>query len=58
MINYANFDWGGSPSFFVQAATYEIFNNNIYQKYFSVNENDIVVDIGSSVGPFTYSILL
>lgn len=36
---------------------YEIFENRCYEKYFEVEENDLVVDIGASVGPFTYSIL-
>lgn len=35
----------------------EIFTNHCYEKYFEVSEGDIVVDIGASVGPFTYSIL-
>jgi FkbM family methyltransferase len=35
----------------------EIFTNFRYEKYFGVEQGDIVVDIGASVGPFTYSIL-
>jgi len=35
----------------------EIFENKIYEKNFCVEENDIVLDIGASIGPFTYSIL-
>lgn len=35
----------------------EIFVRKIYEKYFKVEPNDIVVDIGASLGPFTYSIL-
>lgn len=35
----------------------EIFTDACYEKYFEVEQNDIVVDIGASVGPFTYSIL-
>lgn len=35
----------------------EIFERNCYEQFFSVEENDIVLDIGASVGPFTYSIL-
>lgn len=34
----------------------EIFTDRCYEKYFGVEENDIVVDIGGSVGPFTFSI--
>ena len=35
----------------------EIFTDSCYEKYFEVEEGDIVVDIGASVGPFTFSIL-
>lgn len=35
----------------------EIFEDKIYEKYFEVEPNDIVLDIGASLGPFTYSIL-
>ena len=35
----------------------EIYVDNCYEKFFEVNEGDIVLDIGASVGPFTYSIL-
>lgn len=35
----------------------EIFIDKIYERYSQVQEGDIVLDIGASVGPFTYSIL-
>jgi FkbM family methyltransferase len=35
----------------------EIFIDNLYEKIFQVKKGDIVVDIGASTGPFTYSIL-
>ena len=35
----------------------EIFTDRCYEKYFEVESGDIVVDIGASVGPFTFSIL-
>jgi autotransporter strand-loop-strand O-heptosyltransferase len=59
----SDFDWGWMntdmlhASFHKRAITEEIFDNNIYEKYFEVNEGDLVVDIGSSIGPFTKSIL-
>lgn len=52
-----NFDYGNSSEFFKNAITTEIFENKIYEKFFSVEENDIVMDFGASIGPFTYSIL-
>ena len=53
-----NFDWGliSKNKEFLKVVTNEIFVDNIYQKFFEVENNDLVVDIGSSVGPFTYSI--
>ena len=35
----------------------EIFVHKCYEKIFEVEEGDIVLDIGASLGPFTYSIL-
>jgi FkbM family methyltransferase len=35
----------------------EIFEQKLYEHFFEVEENDLVVDVGSSLGPFTYSIL-
>ena len=35
----------------------EIFEERIYEKFFEVEEGDLVLDIGASLGPFTYSIL-
>jgi len=37
--------------------TQEIFVDKCYERFFEVEQNDIVLDIGASVGPFTYSIL-
>ena len=35
----------------------EIFTDKCYERFFEVEKGDIVLDIGASVGPFTYSIL-
>lgn len=58
-MNLDNFDWGQikSNSKFLDIVNQEIFVDNVYEKFFKVKENDIVVDIGASVGPFSYSIL-
>lgn len=52
-----NFNWGDSPESFKEAVNREIFIDKIYEKVLSVEEGDIVFDIGSSIGVFTYSIL-
>jgi FkbM family methyltransferase len=61
------FDWGplgdptpemgrGSPSH-PPNAVYEAFIEKTYERFFSVEEGDVVVDIGASTGPFTCGIL-
>lgn len=52
-----NINWGDQGSNNISAIKGEIFFENVYEKYFSVQENDIVVDIGFNVGVFTCSIL-
>jgi FkbM family methyltransferase len=52
-----NFNWGDTSEYFKNQNIKEIFEGNDYERFFKVNENDIVVDLGASVGPFTYSIL-
>jgi FkbM family methyltransferase len=51
------FDWGTSNSWFIETICKEIFEEKIYEKFFEVENGDIVVDVGASIGPFTYSIL-
>jgi len=43
--------------FHKKAIITEIFEQQCYEKFFEVEEGDVVLDIGASVGPFTYSIL-
>ena len=51
------FNWGGKEQFYIDFYINEFDNENIYNKIFEVEEGDIVVDFGGSIGPFTYSIL-
>lgn len=53
------FDWGlcSENNWFQKTVEKEIFIDDIYQKFFKVEEGDIVFDVGASVGPFTYKIL-
>lgn len=52
------FDWGliEKNSWFRETVEKEIFIDDIYQKFFKVDEGDIVFDVGASVGPFTHHI--
>lgn len=61
-MNLENFDWGwmnnsteGQPN--KQIIIQETFKDKIYEKFLQVSEGDIVLDVGASVGTFTYSIL-
>ena len=53
------FDWGeiNESVWFRETVTEEIFVREDYTKKFPVNAGDTVLDIGASVGPFTFSIL-
>jgi FkbM family methyltransferase len=54
-----DFDWGifKNNNFLNNCFKKDILDNRFYEKLFEVEEGDIVLDIGASVGPFTYSIL-
>jgi FkbM family methyltransferase len=61
-MDLSNFKWGWMDineiglSHKIQI-TNETFELKLYEKLFEVEEGDIVLDIGASVGSFTYSIL-
>jgi len=57
MIDITKFDWGHTSEQFKKLSIREIFESRDYEKILQVEENDIVVDIGSFVGEFIYSIL-
>ena len=54
----SNFQWGPIHSEMKELLTKEFFSDkkNVYEKYNEVKKNDIVVDLGSSIGPFGYQI--
>jgi len=50
------FDWGyDNPH--LKEIHQEIFTNNVYEKVYSVKNGDVVLDIGASMGPFTWSVM-
>lgn len=56
-----NFDWGWMNESDLghhhkNCIINEIFNQKVYERFFEVEENDVVVDMGASVGPFIYTI--
>lgn len=59
----SNFQWGWMDEFtdlaklHKNAITQEIFIDRGYETVREVKEGDVVLDIGASIGPFTYSIL-
>lgn len=54
-----SFDWGeiAENEWFFNVLKDEIYRQDVYQKFFKVDNDDIVVDIGASVGPFTHHIM-
>lgn len=55
-MDIKGFDWGNSSDWYQKTISKEIFQDKIYEKFFSVEEGDIVVDLGASIGPFPYTI--
>ena len=55
---YRDFDWGlaAENEWFRKTVEKEVFIDNVYQKFFKVEEGDIVFDVGASAGPFTHFI--
>lgn len=55
---HKDFDWGliEQNTWFKNIVEHEVFTQRIYEKIFQVEDNDVVVDIGASVGPFVQTI--
>ena len=55
---FDNFDWGTlkQNTWFYNILQEEFSGNNTYQRFFEVEEGDVVFDIGASSGPFAYHI--
>lgn len=51
------FDWGDSPQPFINHITQDIFVKRCYEERFPVKKGDIVLDLGASIGPFSWSIM-
>lgn len=50
------FDWGESTQEFIDGTYGEIFTGNHYEKLYEVRTGDVVLDLGASVGPFTWRV--
>ena len=55
--DFKDFNWGTQTDWYINSIKDEIFGQRIYERFFEVEPGDIVVDVGASLGPFTYSIL-
>jgi len=51
------FNWGDKEQWYIDMTKVEFDREHMYNRIFDVEEGDIVVDFGGSIGPFTYSIL-
>ena len=43
-MNIDNFNWGTSNEWYIETIKSEIFENKLYDKFFTVEENDVVLD--------------
>ena len=55
-MDLKGFDWGVSSDWYRKTIFKEVFEDKIYEKNFFVEEGDVVVDLGASIGPFPYTI--
>lgn len=51
------FNWGEVSQHTITFVEDEIFTQKMYEKVFQVQEGDVVLDLGASTGPFTWSIM-
>jgi len=56
-MNKPTFNWGDSSPKFIDLITKEIFEENCYETIYPVKNGDVVLDLGASIGPFTWSIM-
>jgi len=56
-INKPLFNWGNSSNNFRHYLEKEIFEGKIYETLYQVQEGDIVLDLGASIGPFVWDIM-
>lgn len=52
-----NFNWGTSSLKFINAVSREVFDEDHYERIYQVKSGDVVLDLGSSVGPFSWKVL-
>ena len=57
VIDNTNFYWKGKTYSRAEFINYEIFESNCYEKLFPVQKGDVVLDLGASIGPFTWKIM-
>jgi len=55
MSNFENFDWGNTSEWYIDTIKKEFLGEkHVYSKVFDVEEDDVVLDLGASVGPFGF----
>lgn len=52
-----NFKWGDFDEKIINNINLEIFEQKQYEKVYEILDGDVVVDLGASFGPFTWSVL-
>jgi FkbM family methyltransferase len=56
-MSYEKFDWGPTYKEYIDLFTEENFTGRTYERFYKINEDDVVVDIGANVGSFVYSLI-
>tara|TARA_R110001592_G_scaffold80680_1_gene240050 strand:- start:375 stop:1151 length:777 start_codon:yes stop_codon:yes gene_type:complete len=56
-VNKKEFKFGESKPLFKELLVKELVNKNSYECKYPVRQGDVVLDLGASIGPFTYSIM-
>lgn len=52
-----NFKWGNFDETIINNINFEIFEQKQYEKVYEVQKDNVVIDLGASFGPFTWSVL-
>ncbi len=56
-MNKPALNWGHSSQSFIDAVSTELFELRGYEQVYPVKTGDVVLDLGASIGPFTWSVM-
>jgi|688.fasta_scaffold138824_6 FkbM family methyltransferase len=50
------FNWGVTSDWYRSTIKKELFDEKLYNSFFQIEEGNVIVDVGASIGPFLFSI--